>query len=149
MPPILSKDLEDIFSAWSDFQTRVPVKLCTVQNKRHFRAMAAFLDELVDEIGERESHPLLGLLDIVSFFVLDYEERNVEVPDFGRNAVRRISRRTNRAIAAMAKKPSRAHTLTKSDSAIMYRGIKIPRISGTRSPTSMALREALLSKYKK
>lgn len=33
----------------------------------------------VDEIGDRETHPLMGLLDIVSFFVRDYEERNMEV----------------------------------------------------------------------
>jgi HTH-type transcriptional regulator/antitoxin HigA len=43
--------------------------------------MVNFFDELVDEIGDRESHALMGLLDIVSLFVHDYEERNTEFPN--------------------------------------------------------------------
>jgi len=42
--------------------------------------MVNVLDELVDEIGDRESHPMVGLLDIVSFLVHDYEERTTESP---------------------------------------------------------------------
>jgi len=40
--------------------------------------MVNLLNELVDEIGDRESHVMMGLLDIVSHFVHDYEERNTE-----------------------------------------------------------------------
>jgi HTH-type transcriptional regulator/antitoxin HigA len=43
--------------------------------------MINLLNELVDEIGDRESHVLIGLLDIVSNFVHDYEERNVAFPN--------------------------------------------------------------------
>jgi hypothetical protein len=43
--------------------------------------MVNFLDELVDEIGDRETHALMGLLDIVSLFVHDYEERDSEFPN--------------------------------------------------------------------
>ncbi len=32
-------------------------------------------------VGDRETHPLMGLLDVVTAFVHDYEERNVEIPD--------------------------------------------------------------------
>jgi HTH-type transcriptional regulator/antitoxin HigA len=39
------------------------------------------MNKLIDEIGDRETHLLMGLLDIVTFFVHDYEERNVEIPD--------------------------------------------------------------------
>ncbi len=73
-------DLEALAPAWRDFQTRAPVKLRTIENKRHYEAMVKFLDRLVDEIGDLESHPLMGLLDIVSFFIRDYEERNIEIP---------------------------------------------------------------------
>ena len=44
--------------------------------------MVDLLNKLVDEIGDRETHPLMGLLDIASFFVRDYEEqRNIEIPN--------------------------------------------------------------------
>jgi HTH-type transcriptional regulator/antitoxin HigA len=47
-------------------------------------------NKLVDEIGDRETHPLMGLLDIVSFFVRDYEERNIDIPDAEPAAVLRF-----------------------------------------------------------
>lgn len=39
------------------------------------------MNTLLDEIGDRESHPLIGLLDIVSGFVADYEQRNEPVAE--------------------------------------------------------------------
>jgi HTH-type transcriptional regulator/antitoxin HigA len=74
-------DLDALAPAWREFQTRAPVKLRTVENERHYRAMINLMNKLIDEIGDRETHPLMGLLDIVTFFVRDYEERNVEMPD--------------------------------------------------------------------
>jgi HTH-type transcriptional regulator/antitoxin HigA len=73
-------DLDALAPAWREFQARTPVKLHTVENERHYRAMVNLMNKLVDEIGDRESHPLMGLLDIVTFFVRDYEERNIEIP---------------------------------------------------------------------
>src|SRR5690242_5675494 len=43
--------------------------------------MTEFMNELLDEIGERESHPLMGLLDVVTMFVGDYENKNVKIPE--------------------------------------------------------------------
>jgi HTH-type transcriptional regulator / antitoxin HigA len=74
-------DLEVLAPAWRSFQNRTSVEFCTIKTKRHYRAMVNLLNELVDEIGDRESHALMGLLDIVSHFVHDYEERNVEFPN--------------------------------------------------------------------
>jgi HTH-type transcriptional regulator/antitoxin HigA len=37
-----------------------------------------------------EYPPLMGLLDIVTFFVRDYEERNIEIPDAEPPAVLRF-----------------------------------------------------------
>jgi HTH-type transcriptional regulator / antitoxin HigA len=67
--------------AWRELETRTPVKLCAIDNERHYRAMVDFMNELVDEIGDRKTHPLMGMLDIVTSFVRDYDERNVEIPD--------------------------------------------------------------------
>ena len=52
--------------------------------------MVNLLNELVDEIGDRESHALMGLLDIVSHFVHDYEKRNIEFPNPEPHAVLRF-----------------------------------------------------------
>jgi HTH-type transcriptional regulator/antitoxin HigA len=52
--------------------------------------MINLLNELVDEIGDRESHAMMGLLDIVSHFVHDYEERNTEFPNSEPHAVLRF-----------------------------------------------------------
>lgn len=72
---------EVLTPAWREFQSRTSVKLRTVENERHYRAMVGLMTRLVNEIGDRESHPLMGLLDIVTFFVRDYEERNIEMPE--------------------------------------------------------------------
>jgi HTH-type transcriptional regulator / antitoxin HigA len=52
--------------------------------------MIDFMNKLLDEIGDREIHPLMGLLDIVTVFVRDYEVRNVEIPDAAPSAVLRL-----------------------------------------------------------
>jgi HTH-type transcriptional regulator / antitoxin HigA len=83
-------DLDAVAPAWREFQTRTPVKLRTVENERHYRAMINLLNKLIDEIGDRETHPLMGLLDIVTFFVRDYEERSIEIPDAEPSAVLRF-----------------------------------------------------------
>ena len=82
-------DLEALARAWHEFQSRTPVKICAVENERHFRAMVDLMNKLVDEIGDLESHCLMGLLDIVTFFVRDYEERNIEIPEAEPRAVLR------------------------------------------------------------
>jgi len=43
--------------------------------------MTSFMNELLEEVGDRETHPLMGLLDIVTTFVHDYEVRNVKIPE--------------------------------------------------------------------
>jgi HTH-type transcriptional regulator / antitoxin HigA len=90
MASAASKDLDALAPAWREFQTRTPVKLRTVENERHYRAMVDFMNKLLDEVGDRESHPLMGLLDIVTFFVRDYEERNIEIPNAAPPAVLRF-----------------------------------------------------------
>lgn len=83
-------DLDSLTPAWRDFQTHTPVKLRTVENERHYQAMVNFMNKLLDEIGDQETHPLAGLLDIVTFFVRDYEERNIDIPEAEPSAVLRF-----------------------------------------------------------
>jgi HTH-type transcriptional regulator / antitoxin HigA len=41
--------------------------------------LVAMLDELVDEVGEDESHPLASLMDVLSALIENYE--NFHVPE--------------------------------------------------------------------
>ena len=75
------RKVDDMTPAWRELEARAPVKLGTIRNERHFKAMTEFMNELLDKIGDRESHPLAGLLDVVTMFVRDYEDRNVEIPE--------------------------------------------------------------------
>ena len=75
------KDVENIAPAWRELQARSPVKLRAIESERHYRAMVEFLNELLEEVGDRESHPLMGLLDVVTTFVHNYEETHSDIPD--------------------------------------------------------------------
>jgi HTH-type transcriptional regulator/antitoxin HigA len=75
------RDIESIAPAWRELQARSPVKLQTIESERHYRAMTEFMNELLEEVGDRESHPLMGLLDVVTTFIHNYEESNVNIPD--------------------------------------------------------------------
>jgi HTH-type transcriptional regulator / antitoxin HigA len=86
MTNTLPEGLETLTGAWREFQTWAPVKLGMVQDDRHYDAMVDFLNNLVDEIGDRENHPLMGLLDIVGCFVREYEESNADLPELRRSA---------------------------------------------------------------
>ena len=80
MTSAAGKDIYALMLAWREFQTRAPVKLRTIEDERHYQAMVGLMNKLIDEVGDRETHPLIGLLDLTTFFVRDYEERNVEIP---------------------------------------------------------------------
>lgn len=79
-----------IDAAWREFQKAAPVKLQTIRSERHYREMIDFMNELLDEVGDREGHPLMGLLDIVTGFVDEYEKRNEKLPDANPAAVLRF-----------------------------------------------------------
>jgi HTH-type transcriptional regulator / antitoxin HigA len=85
-----ARDIDSLTPAWRELATRAPVKLSAIASERHYRAMIDFMNKLLDEIGDREKHPLMGLLDVVTIFVRDYEGRNVEIPDAQPSAVLRL-----------------------------------------------------------
>jgi HTH-type transcriptional regulator/antitoxin HigA len=79
----VSQNLDEVVPAWQELEARAPVKLTAIRSERHYKAMTEFMNKLLDKVGDRESHPLAGLLDVVTMFVRDYEERHVEIPDAG------------------------------------------------------------------
>jgi HTH-type transcriptional regulator / antitoxin HigA len=75
------RDIEVLTPTWRELESQTHVKLRAIESERHYRAMISFMNDLLDMVGDRETHPLMGLLDVVTVFVHDYEERNVEIPD--------------------------------------------------------------------
>lgn len=75
------QEFQKLAPAWRELEAQANVKLRAIDNERHYRAMVVFMSKLLDKVGDRETHPLIGLLEIVTLFVQDYEQRNVEIPD--------------------------------------------------------------------
>ena len=74
------QNIEDVAPAWRELESQTRVKLRAIGNERHYKEMVFLLNALIDRVGNSENHPLSGLLDVVSAFVSDYEEQNVEIP---------------------------------------------------------------------
>lgn len=43
----------------------------------NFAQLVALLDNLIDEVGEDESHPLASLMEVVGVLIEKYEDENV------------------------------------------------------------------------
>jgi HTH-type transcriptional regulator/antitoxin HigA len=55
--------------------------LLTVRNEREYNAAVKRLNELLDEIGDNEKHPLYSLLDTLGTLIHAYEEEHYPIPD--------------------------------------------------------------------
>ena len=54
--------------------------LLTIRNEREYNAAVKRLNELIDEIGTNEKHPLYSLLDTLGTLIHAYEEENYPIP---------------------------------------------------------------------
>jgi HTH-type transcriptional regulator/antitoxin HigA len=52
-----------------------------------YNRLVAMLDQLIDEVGEDEAHPLASFMDIIGVLIEHYE--NVNVPSLSRRRRRR------------------------------------------------------------
>lgn len=48
------------------------------KSEKEYEKLINMIDELLDIIGEDESHPLMGLIDVMSQLVNSYEEVNIK-----------------------------------------------------------------------
>jgi HTH-type transcriptional regulator/antitoxin HigA len=55
--------------------------LLTIRNEREYNAAIKRLNELLDEIGDNEKHPLYSLLDTLATLIHVYEEEHYPIPD--------------------------------------------------------------------
>ena len=55
--------------------------LLSIRNEREYNAAVKRLNELLDEIGDNEKHPLYSLLDTLGTLIHAYEEEHYPIPD--------------------------------------------------------------------
>ena len=46
-------------------------------NEEEYARLVSMLDNLIDQVGEDESHPLASLMDVLSALIENYENANV------------------------------------------------------------------------
>ncbi len=66
-------DVNKTADAWSSLAGTVFVP----HTEEEYRRLVALLDDLVDEIGEDESHPLASLMEIIGVLIEKYEDECV------------------------------------------------------------------------
>ena len=66
-------DVSKTTNAWSSLAGTVFVP----HSEEESRRLVALLDNLIDEVGEDEAHPLASLMEIVGVLIQNYEDQNV------------------------------------------------------------------------
>ena len=66
-------DVSKMASAWPSLAGTVFVP----HSEEEYRRLVALSDNLVDEVGENEAHPLASLMEIVGVLIQNYEHQNV------------------------------------------------------------------------
>jgi HTH-type transcriptional regulator / antitoxin HigA len=67
------QNLDKTTTAWTSLAGTVFVP----HSEKEYRQLVALLDNLIDEIGEDESHPLASLMEIVGVLIQNYEDQHV------------------------------------------------------------------------
>ena len=68
-------DLAEVTTAWAALAGTVFVP----HTKEEYNEIVALLDQLIDEVGEDENHPLASLLEVLGVLIEQYE--NAHVPE--------------------------------------------------------------------
>jgi len=70
---MLQKDMGNAVQAWHALEAIVYVP----HTAEEYQRLVAFLDALIDEVGEEETHPLASLMEVVGVLIERYEEEHV------------------------------------------------------------------------
>ncbi len=69
--------LQQSLSHWPEISRSVSVP----HSEADYDRLVAVLDNLVDEVGEDESHPLASLMEVVGSLIEKYEDEHVPLLD--------------------------------------------------------------------
>ena len=67
---------EELQTHWANI-----APLLVIRNEREYNTAVKRLNQLLDEIGDNEKHPLYSLLDTLGTLVHGYEEEHYPIPD--------------------------------------------------------------------
>ena len=71
-------DMQHLLPAWEQF--RAATDICPIRDEGHYAKMTKILESLLDEAGADESHPIMGLIDVVADLIDDYESEVHPLP---------------------------------------------------------------------
>jgi HTH-type transcriptional regulator/antitoxin HigA len=72
-------DVKNLLPAWENF--RAATDIAPIRDKRHYLRMTKILEAVLDETQGNEKHPAVGLVDIISDLIENYEARHHPLPD--------------------------------------------------------------------
>lgn len=78
---IAAEDSAALSRAWRAFQSSSSVRIAPPRTEAEFSALSVLMNDLLDEIGDNDTHPDFDLLDLVTTLVEAYEAEHVEIPD--------------------------------------------------------------------
>jgi HTH-type transcriptional regulator/antitoxin HigA len=73
---MLSAELEKAVTVWPVISNIVSVP----RTEEEYERTVALLDELIDEVGEDEQHPLASLMDTLGILIEAYENKHIPEP---------------------------------------------------------------------
>lgn len=68
-----SLNLEKTITAWSSIAETVFVP----HTEQEYEQLVALLDDLIDQVGEAEDHPLASMMDVIGVLIENYETQFV------------------------------------------------------------------------
>lgn len=84
---MLAKYIREAHADYLRIRRQVP--LGPLRTAAEYDRAVAVLDEIIDEIGEHETHPLADLAETLALAIAAYEEARVQIPDIAGPAVLR------------------------------------------------------------
>ena len=76
---MLAKYIHDVNADYRRIRQRIP--LGVLHTKAEYDRAVAVLDEILDEIGQQETHPLADLAETLALSIEAYEDSHVAIPD--------------------------------------------------------------------
>jgi HTH-type transcriptional regulator/antitoxin HigA len=68
-----SLNLDQTITAWSSIAKTIFVP----RTEAEYEQLVDFLDNLIDQIGEDETHPLASMMDVIGVLIENYETQNI------------------------------------------------------------------------
>ena len=66
-------DIKTTINAWSSLGNQIVVP----HTEEEYEQLVTVLDNLIDEVGEDESHPLASLMEIIGVLIENYENQHI------------------------------------------------------------------------